>query len=160
MNLDDESLIGALAGARVLIADDDSFMRQFLKRTLTQLGAAAVYTATDGRAALDSIAVHRNTLDLVLLDIDMPDLSGLHVLKDIRTSHDSLVAGLRVVMLTGHSDMRNLRLALTMGIHGFLAKPTTPKLLEKRLSIAMKAERLSLSALEGEHNDNGTKTAD
>ncbi|MBS0205152.1 MAG: chemotaxis-specific protein-glutamate methyltransferase CheB [Planctomycetes bacterium] len=73
---------------RVLIADDSSTIRMMLRRLLTVDPQIEVIAAADGRLALQQLAA--NVPDVVVLDIDMPELDGLATLKELRTKHPKL----------------------------------------------------------------------
>ena len=76
------------ATVRVLVVDDELFMRRFLERLLARWGYD-VSTAQDGNTAL---ALVRNTpFDLILLDVRMPEMSGVHVCEELRTFSDAVV---------------------------------------------------------------------
>jgi DNA-binding NtrC family response regulator len=86
-----------MAKASILIIDDDETIRYFLPRDLEAEGFQ-VQTAETGQAGLR--ALEREPVDLVLLDIRMPDLTGIEVLKKIREQWPDQI----VVMLTGEPD--------------------------------------------------------
>src|SRR5689334_10559261 len=86
-----------MAKASILIIDDDETIRYFLPRDLEAEGFQ-VTTADTGHAGLK--ALERETVDLVLLDIRLPDISGIEVLQRIRESWPDQI----VVMLTGEPD--------------------------------------------------------
>ncbi|MFL9840325.1 response regulator [Sphingomonas sp. ST-64] len=104
--------------ATILVVDDS---RTNLHVIGTRLGAMGymVVLADTGREALDLIA--GRGFDLVLLDMVMPDLSGLDVLAEIRTAPDT--ADLPVIMMTALSDPRGAVDALAVGADDHVAKP-------------------------------------
>ncbi len=100
----------------ILIVDDDASHRRMLAEALESQGYA-VRQAVDGPAALDALASH--SVDLALLDIRMPGMSGMELLERIRRVH----AALPVVMVTAHGDVRTAVAAIKIGAHDFLEKP-------------------------------------
>jgi two-component system chemotaxis response regulator CheY len=79
---------------RVLLADDEAHVRQFVRAVVTSMGCEVVGEAADGRQAIELF--DRTAPDLVLLDINMPVLDGLAALKEIRGRSGTVA----IVMLT------------------------------------------------------------
>jgi two-component system nitrogen regulation response regulator GlnG len=103
-------------GARILVADDEPALRWLLERLLRQAGHA-VTVVEDGPAALAAAAAER--YDLAFLDIRMPGLDGLEVLRRLRA--DSPEAA--VVVMTAHGSVRAAVEAMQRGAYDYLAKP-------------------------------------
>ncbi len=103
----------------ILIADDDGFVRVTLKDTLSGKGYR-LREACDGSEALSSCAEERPSL--VLLDLMMPNKSGLEALTELREKHP----GLRVLVMSSMDADSVVEQALTAGAVGFLAKPFHP----------------------------------
>jgi DNA-binding NtrC family response regulator len=101
---------------RIVIIDDNPAIRDSLRRTLEYDGEVIVGAAT-GREGL--ALVERDTPDLVLLDVEMPGMSGLEVLKRLHTTHQSLP----VVMMSAHVTPAIVVEAMRTGAAGFLEKP-------------------------------------
>jgi DNA-binding response OmpR family regulator len=110
--------------ARILVIDDDPFIRQFVVDSLSFEGYE-VETAEDGFAGLRALAESR--FDAVLLDLMMPGMSGHDVLKRIRES--SGYSDIPVVMLTAFDDDTNAWQAWSGGVDYFLGKPFDPTVL-------------------------------
>ncbi|HEX3112639.1 MAG TPA: response regulator, partial [Candidatus Eisenbacteria bacterium] len=104
-----------MSKASILIIDDDETIRYFLPRDLEAEGFQ-VQTAETGLAGLR--ALEREPVDLVLLDIRMPDLSGIEVLKKIREQWPDQI----VVMLTGEPDHETAVQAMRLGARDYLTK--------------------------------------
>ena len=103
----------------ILVVDDDAVNRR-LARTLLEKNGFSVIEAGDGRAALDAVQAHRN-LSLVVLDLEMPRMTGLEALKELRRTMNT--AGLPVVILTG-ADREDTEIELMdAGADDYLAKP-------------------------------------
>lgn len=103
--------------ARVLVVDDDSLMREVLKALLRDEGFEVAGEARDGQSAL--ALLERTRPDLVCLDVNMPGVSGIDVLKSIRSAYPTI----RVVMITGDSTMNTVRDAVGFGAVGYIIKP-------------------------------------
>ncbi len=108
----------------VLIADDETAVRQILKLTLRALDLD-VLEAADGEQALALGRQHRPRL--ALLDISMPHGTGIEVCKALKS--DPATAGITVVILTAHAQDRYREEAAHAGADAFLAKPFSPRAL-------------------------------
>jgi len=107
----------------ILVADDEPHIGRIIKMKLEQ-GPFRVSIAYDGQEALDFINGDER-LDLVVLDLMMPKLSGLDVLKRIR-EQDRFEA-LPCIILTAGGDAKHERDALALGATQFVTKPFSPK---------------------------------
>jgi len=101
---------------RILVVDDDPDIRQVLLDRMSSFGYA-VETAIDGREALD--ALRRGGFDGMLLDMRMPEIDGLEVLRRTRVSHPDLP----VVVVTAMSVQRQAAQAVAEGARAYLLKP-------------------------------------
>ena len=106
-----------------LVADDEPHIGRIIKMKLEQ-GPFRVTLAYDGQEALDFVNSGEK-IDLVLLDLMMPKLSGLDVLRSIR-AQDNLKS-LPCIILTAGGDAKHERDALELGATHFLTKPFSPK---------------------------------
>jgi DNA-binding NarL/FixJ family response regulator len=121
---------------KVLVVDDHALIRQGMRPILSQLaqpgGSAVVYEAAGYGEALDSIAAHPD-LDLVLLDLRMPDVSGFAALADIAERRPDLP----VVVMTGEEDPALVRAAFEHGALGFIPKSSTPAVILNALRLVL-----------------------
>jgi excisionase family DNA binding protein len=101
---------------RVLVADDESSIRELLSKTLA-LAEYDVETAPDGRAALDRLRLGR--YDLLIADLKMPGLDGLTLIREARR----FKADLPVIIITGFSTESSAIEAVNLGVSGYLTKP-------------------------------------
>jgi two-component system response regulator AtoC len=101
---------------KVLVAEDEVHLGQILSNFLVGRGYA-VNTVTDGRAALD--ALRAEAYDVALLDIVMPELDGLEVLKEVRTEADPP----EVIIITGNGTIETAISAMKLGAYDYMAKP-------------------------------------
>jgi len=103
-------------GRRVLVVDDDEGVRNLLRRILEETGYQ-VTTAADGEEALYEVAL--GEVEVVLLDIKMPGMSGMEVLKKL--DEDSL--GVCVIMVTSVVDTETAVEAMKLGAYDYIIKP-------------------------------------
>jgi DNA-binding response OmpR family regulator len=115
---------------KVLIADDDADLRDLIAFTLTQAGYLVI-KAADGSAAVRSFA--EESADLVVLDINMPGLSGFQVCEAIRAR-----SRVPVMMLTVRGEEEDLVRALGLGADDYLTKPFSPRTLLARIQALMR----------------------
>ena len=126
-----------IQGLNILIVDNNAYMRRLTRLMLTNLGAKAVIEATDGLGALETIRTCDP--DVMLLDWDMPILDGMEVMRIVRSPGVFPRPNLPIIMLTDRGERLCVMEALRAGVHEFLLKPTSPKLLRERLmSIVVK----------------------
>ncbi|UCD17616.1 MAG: response regulator, partial [Candidatus Zixiibacteriota bacterium] len=100
----------------VLIVDDETGLRSVLEQIL-QLKGYTVVGVSGGKKALEYLKVHN--VDLVLLDIVMPEITGLEMLQVIKKQFPDV----GVVMMTGHGDAYSVKEALMLGADEYLTKP-------------------------------------
>ncbi len=100
----------------ILIVDDDEVMRQTLSDVFIKQGYE-VHTTDTGRKAIESI--HQQLIDLVLLDIRLPDMDGIAVLKKMKGMDTDLM----VVMMTAYSDVQTAVMAMKSGAYDYINKP-------------------------------------
>ncbi len=120
-----------IEGLVIVVADSNPHMRKLTRVMLTNIGAKSVAEAADGLDALDLIR-HGNP-DVMLLDWDMPMLSGPQIMHIVRSPGVFAKPGLPVIMLTDRALRSQVNEALRLGVHEFLVKPTSPRALRDRL---------------------------
>ena len=119
-----------MSSGRILVVDDDPQIRRVLKVTLSGEGFE-VDDAKDGESALAKVRALR--FDLVLLDINMPGLSGVDVCRTIRTSSE-----IAIIMLTVRDSEADTVQALDAGADDYVAKPFKPSELSARIRAALR----------------------
>lgn len=112
----------------VLVADDEPHIGRIIKMKLEQ-GPFRVTLAYDGQEAVDLLEANKD-IDLVLLDLMMPNLSGLDVLARIRS--DDRLKHLPCIILTAAGQEAQHQKAMELGATDFLTKPFSPKKLYAR----------------------------
>ncbi|MFF9118119.1 response regulator transcription factor [Streptomyces massasporeus] len=118
--------------AHVLIADDDADIRDLVAFKLTQSGHQ-VTAVEDGMAALR--ATRENTVDLALLDIRMPGMSGLDVCRELRAT--ARTATLPVIMITARSQEADVEVGFAAGADDYIIKPFSPRELSSRVTAVL-----------------------
>lgn len=136
--------------AEILVVDDSSFNRLLLKRRLAELGYGEPAMATNGVEALAAIA--RKRFDVVLLDLEMPELDGIGVLERL---HD-MPGAPPVIVISAQTEMSGVIRCIELGAEDYLPKSFDPPLLKARLQAVLEKKRLRdlaaerLQALEAE----------
>ena len=125
-----------LAGARILLADDNADMRAYLSRLLTGQGWR-VRAVTDGRQALDEI--HRDLPDLVLTDVMMPVLDGFDLVRRLRA--DPTTRTLPVLVLSARAGGEASVEGLSLGADDYLVKPFAAAELIARIRASIRRAR-------------------
>ncbi len=111
---------------RILIVDDEPNVRLMLETALVSVGYA-VTAASDGQGALDMLSQRGSDHDLVLLDLLMPRMDGMELLRQLR----SRGIGIPVVILTAHGSIPEAVAAMKLGAIDFLTKPIPPDALRR-----------------------------
>ena len=130
-----------IKGLAILIADHNQQNRRLTKMMLMNLGAKSVAEAADGLAALE--VLRHNSIDVMVLDRDVPVLSAPELLSFIRSPDLFPKPDLPVIMLVSAARRRDAIEALRLGAHELLLKPTSPKALQDRLlSVTLNPRRM------------------
>ena len=125
------------APGRLLIIDDNKVMRLLLTRGLEQQGHS-VATAENGRLGLERLRAER--FDLVLLDIQMPEMDGVQVLEHI--TGDLNLREIPVIMISSLDEVDGVARCIQMGAEDYLFKPPNPVLLRARIISSLEKKRL------------------
>ena len=115
--------------AKILVADDDGHIREIVRFALEQAGHAVV-EAADGNAALAAFA---NSIDLVILDILMPELDGLEVCRRLRTH-----SRVPIIFLSSRDEELDRVLGLELGADDYVTKPFSPRELVARVRAVLR----------------------
>ncbi|MCP3953936.1 MAG: EAL domain-containing protein [Desulfobacterales bacterium] len=124
--------------ACVLVADDIRSNRFFIVNHLKRQGLTNFYEAADGHAVLSHLRQHK--IDLVLLDVIMPEMDGREALKAIKT--DSALRHIPVIMITALDDMDSTVECIKNGAEDYILKPFNPVLLSARITASLEKKRL------------------
>lgn len=124
---------------KILLVDDNQYMRVLLAEILRAIGVKDIYEANDGVEGLQMLRDH--TIDVVMTDLSMQPLDGIDFVRLLRTSPESRNPMTPVVMITGHSTFARVNEARDAGVSEFLAKPLTARGVIERLHQAVNHPR-------------------
>jgi two-component system chemotaxis response regulator CheY len=119
---------------KILAVDDFSTMRRIIRNMLRQLGYNNIVEAEDGAEALSLL--QREKVDFVISDWNMPNMSGLDLLKAIRA--DDNLKPLPVLLVTAEALKENVVEALKAGVNNYVVKPFTAETLKERIDAIFK----------------------
>ncbi len=116
---------------KVIVVDDSSVMRQIIKNNLKQLGfeQSNLVDAEDGEQALKMI--NEDEVDLVIADWNMPKMTGIDLLKAIRS--DGALKELPFMMVTCEADKEKIMEAVQSGVNQYIVKPFNATQLEEKI---------------------------
>ncbi len=120
---------------KVLVVDDMASMRRILKNVLKKIGFKNIFEADDGFAALEEL--EKNKIDLIISDWNMPQKTGIELLKDIRDSEKYKATPF--LMVTAEGQKQNVIEAVQAGVSQYVVKPFTPEQIVEKLDIMFKS---------------------
>jgi class 3 adenylate cyclase len=126
------------ASATVLVVDDDPLNRAMLAMSLGTLGHQVV-EAGNGREAIDALAA--NSVDVVLTDIEMPEMDGYGLLE--HRSGDDRLRAIPFIVISGVDEMASIIRCIGLGAEDYLPKPFDPVLLHARLGASLDRKRMT-----------------
>jgi len=115
-----------------MVVDDSRAVRMILSRTLADLGYT-VEQAANGHEGLVKMATGGETLKLVLVDWNMPEVNGLEFVRAVRARPE--FDCVRIMMVTTETETEQMIRALEAGANEYLMKPFTPELVREKLSL-------------------------
>ena len=127
-----------VANSCVLVVDDSRTLRRILVRELNTLGLTNILEAGDGVEAVD--VVKSKTVDLMLLDMEMPELDGLGVLQVLKS--DESYKQLPIIVISGADQFDKTIKCIEIGAEDYLPKPFDPTLLRARIFSSLEKKRL------------------
>jgi class 3 adenylate cyclase len=127
----------ANTGARLLVADDNKVNRLLLSRNL-ELQGHTVACAENGRIALEML--RRDRFDLLLLDMEMPEMDGFQVLAELKK--DLQLRDLPVIVTSSLEGIDHVVRCIELGAEDYLPKPVNPVLLKARIGASLEKKRL------------------
>ena len=123
---------------KVLVVDDSRTLRRLLIRELNNVGITNITEAGDGNEALEK--VRAESFDLMLLDMEMPELDGLGVLNIVKS--DPALSYLPVIVVSGAEQFEKTVECIQIGAEDYLPKPFDPVLLRARVFSSLEKKRL------------------
>jgi two-component system chemotaxis response regulator CheY len=115
---------------RVLVVDDFQTMRRIIINLLRQLGFNNVTEAHDGQAALEKVRSEK--IDLVISDWNMPNMTGIEFLKEVR--QDPGLKGTPFIMVTAEGKKENVIAAVQAGVNNYIVKPFNAATLKEKMT--------------------------
>jgi class 3 adenylate cyclase len=128
-----------MASGRALVVDDSSVNRRLLVRRLESLGLDVI-EAENGREALDRLADGDSNVDVVLLDVMMPELDGYQTLAAMK--NDERLRHIPVLIVSGVEEQDSVVRCIELGATDYLTKPINPSILAARINASLAAKRL------------------
>lgn len=127
------------AAIKVLVVDDEHYMRKVVRTLLMSIGVRTIYEAVDAVSGLD--VIRTMSPDVVIVDWEMPGLDGRGFVRVVRSPETFPYPDIPIIMLTGHSERSRVIEAMQSGVHEFLLKPVSSKALADRLSAVLNNPR-------------------
>ena len=118
-----------------LIVDDDKFSRTFIKAALSHIGIKNTREAATSNEAAEIL--NSNTIDIILLDQQMPHKSGLDFAKELKSGSLGTTQNIPIIMVTIETKEKTVMDAKSLGIQEYLVKPISPLALKKRIKSAL-----------------------
>jgi two-component system chemotaxis response regulator CheY len=117
----------------ILVVDDSSTMRRILVKTLERLGYPNSIEAAGGREALDLLDA--SPMDLAIVDWNMPGMSGLELVRAIRSK--PATQNIPILMVTGNAGSEDVVRAVRSGITGYIVKPFSSETLRAKIAVVL-----------------------
>ena len=114
---------------KILVVDDFATMRRIMKNILKQLGFVNITEADDGTTALEELTSNR--FDLIISDWNMPKMSGLDLLKTVRSTAN--LSKIPFLMVTAEAQKQNVIEAVQAGVSNYVVKPFTAEAISDKL---------------------------
>lgn len=121
----------------ILVVDDEAFNIKFIQRQLKQEGYTNISTAGDGKEAIEMM--QKTPFDLVLLDIEMPEMNGYEVLEHVKA--DMRLRDVPIIIISSVDDIESIARCIEMGAEDYLPKPFNPILLRARLGASIEKKK-------------------
>ncbi len=116
-------------GMKILIVDDFATMRRIMKNILKQIGFSNIIEADDGTTALEELK--KTTVDLIISDWNMPKMTGLDLLKNVRSTDN--MKEIPFLMVTAEAQKQNVIDAVQAGVTNYVVKPFTAEAISEKL---------------------------
>ena len=128
---------------RVLLVEDDARLRRYLSSTLTVLGFRKITEAENGQQALELFKAYRTGFryDFIITDWEMPEMTGLELLQEVRQDITHPDYTIPILMCTGMAQKRHVIEARDFGTTEFIAKPFTVEQLAQKLTSLLEKPR-------------------
>ena len=127
-----------LGDLKILLVDDEEFVRAIMRRMLNSFGIQVIEEAGDGKAALEKMQVF--IPDLAFVDLAMEPMDGLDLLRNMRAHVRDELRKVPVFILTLNSDADMIKQVVPLGVEGYLVKPVSPDALRAKVLQAVGIE--------------------
>lgn len=117
----------------VLAVDDNAGTLKIMELALSMIGVGKVHTAPNGKYAKDLLKLYQGRVDLIVCDWNMPKLTGLELLKDIRIEHPEMP----FMMVTGNADIESVKKAHKHGVSAYITKPFSPQQFKDKITAVL-----------------------
>ncbi|MDD2627380.1 MAG: response regulator transcription factor [Clostridia bacterium] len=121
-----------MSGAKILVVDDEARIRKLLKDFLGQKGFVVI-EAEDGKKAVNIFEEKNKEIDMILLDVMMPNMDGWSTLREIRK-----MSKVPVIMITARGEEHDELFGYELGVDQYISKPFSPKVLVARVEALLK----------------------
>jgi len=120
-----------LAETKILVVDDEPYMRKVIRSLLLLIGVKKIHEAGDGATGLEAIG---NVMpDIAMVDWEMPLLNGPEFVRVVRSPSTFAYPNVPIIMLTGHVEQSRVVEAIRLGVNEFICKPVAAKTLLDRI---------------------------
>ena len=127
----------------ILLAEDNEVNQKFAIRALSKAGHK-VTVANNGKEVLGQL--DKQQFDLILMDLQMPEMDGFEATAAIRNSTNSIFSTIPIIALTAHAMKGDKEKCIDAGMNGYVTKPVKSKILLSEIAIVMKSNERSLSS--------------
>ncbi|HWF96264.1 MAG TPA: response regulator [Xanthobacteraceae bacterium] len=139
MQIDTNNIEAVIRAAKILVVDDEFYMRKTIRTLLLSIDVTDVHDAADGESGLAAICALDP--DVVILDWQMAGMDGPEFVRRVRSADTFPFPNVPIVMLTGHGEHARVVEAMRLGVHEFLVKPVSGKALQERLASVLSHPR-------------------
>ncbi|MEZ4873678.1 MAG: response regulator [Bdellovibrionales bacterium] len=116
---------------KILVVDDMNTMRKIVIKACREIGFSNFVEAPDGAIAWERLSSSQEEIGLVISDWNMPNCTGLELLKNVRT--DEKMKSMPFILLTAESEVVQVKEALEAGVDNYIVKPFTKDILKRKL---------------------------
>ena len=135
--MDMKAICSRFGHTKILLVDDELYMRKVVRTMLMGMGVRTIYEAADGTSGLEMI--RGMAPDIVILDWEMPLLNGPELVRIVRSPGAFPVPDIPIIMLSSHGERWRILESVKLGVNEFLCKPVSAKALQERMiSILLK----------------------
>ncbi|WP_430473125.1 response regulator [Thalassospira lucentensis] len=120
---------------KIVVIEDDIYIRQIIVRLLRQIGFRSIYEASDGKAGMEQVI--RTRPDIILCDIHMEPMDGLEFLRTLRNFNHPRFSAIPVIFLTSDVQGETVIAARDLDVSGYIAKPVSVQQLKEKLDAVL-----------------------